>query len=75
MAVRPSAKDDNVENNLIQAVRNHAAKIGMKEISAVVNVENRHFFEAQNFEPSSDADNLYKLLIVEDSATALSSML
>lgn len=74
MAVRASAKDSNIEVDLIQAVTNHAAKIGMKEIFAVVNDENRHFFEAQNFVPSNETDDVYNLLL-EDSASALSSML
>ena len=77
MAVRRSAKDGNVEVDLINAVKKHAAKMSLKEIFTVVNDENRKIFEAQSFVASEkkEGEDLYKLLVGEESVTAMSSML
>jgi hypothetical protein len=74
MAVRRSAKDGNVEVDLINAVKKHAAKMSLKEIFTVVNDENRQIFQAQNFVTSEEGEDLYKLLVGE-SVNAMSSML
>jgi len=65
LAIRPSAKEGNVESELILAVRKHAIKSGLEEIVVMVNDENQQFFVGQGFMPWDNGERMFKLSLVE----------